>query len=153
MFPRVSSNHRLHRSAGAAGGAQSRSTLAGAYVSAFASSRLRPRPQAAAAKPDASLGFGPITAFGWTVLWGAVLGSTGFAAGFFGPLLLQPGSNQGPLLGIFFTGPLGVVGGLILGAIFSGMRRRQPREMVLLIAACSAWYAGGICFLLAISAP
>lgn len=37
----------------------------------------------------------------------------GFLAGFFGPIFLT-NSDQGPLLGIFVTGPLGAVVGLIL---------------------------------------
>lgn len=40
-----------------------------------------------------------------------VFGGIGFALGFFGPMLLG-GGNQGPLLGIFITGPLGFVVGL-----------------------------------------
>ena len=40
----------------------------------------------------------------------------GFIGGFFSPILLDPGANQGPLLGIFFTGPLGFVVGAIGGA-------------------------------------
>jgi hypothetical protein len=39
-------------------------------------------------------------------------GATGFAIGFFGPILLDPSSGNGPLLGIFITGPLGFLGGL-----------------------------------------
>ena len=38
-----------------------------------------------------------------------LLGGIGFAAGFFGPMLLAPEANQGPLLGIFITGPAGFV--------------------------------------------
>ncbi len=38
-------------------------------------------------------------------------------AGFFGPILLNPDANQGPLLGLFITGPGGAIGGLILGAL------------------------------------
>ena len=34
-------------------------------------------------------------------------GGIGFAGGFFGPIIFMPGANQGPLLGIFITGPLG----------------------------------------------
>lgn len=45
---------------------------------------------------------------------GAVaLGGLGFVAGFFGPMFFAPGANQGPLLGIFITGP----GGGLLGAL------------------------------------
>ena len=37
-----------------------------------------------------------------------------FAIGFFGPILLTSAS-QGPLLGIFITGPLGLLLGLVIG--------------------------------------
>jgi hypothetical protein len=47
-----------------------------------------------------------------------VIGAIGFSAGFFGPILFMPGANQGPLLGIFITGPLGFVLGGIGGAIY-----------------------------------
>jgi len=40
-------------------------------------------------------------------------GFLGFLLGFFGPMLLWPGSAQGPMLGIFITGPLGAVIGLL----------------------------------------
>jgi hypothetical protein len=45
------------------------------------------------------------------------LGVTGFAAGFFGPIALNPEANQGPLLGIFITGPLGILSGLAIGTV------------------------------------
>lgn len=45
-----------------------------------------------------------------------VLGGIGFAVGFFGPMIFAPGANQGPMLGIFITGPGGFVLGLIVGA-------------------------------------
>jgi hypothetical protein len=55
---------------------------------------------------------------------GALLvGGAGFVAGFFGPMILAPGANQGPLLGIFITGPLGAVAGAIGGAI---LWKRRP---------------------------
>lgn len=47
-----------------------------------------------------------------------IVGFVGFCAGFFGPILVNPDANQGPLVGIFLTGPGGVVGGLILGLLF-----------------------------------
>jgi hypothetical protein len=43
-------------------------------------------------------------------------GLIGFLGGYVGPILLTPDSNQGPLLGIFITGPGGVVLGAIAGA-------------------------------------
>jgi len=54
-----------------------------------------------------------------TMLLGAVLlGAVGFNAGFFGPLIFGPGANQGPLLGLFITGPLGFMVGAIAGAVY-----------------------------------
>jgi hypothetical protein len=53
----------------------------------------------------------------------AVIGGFAFAAGFFGPLIFTPQANQGPLLGIFITGPAGFVAGLLWGAV-RAMRRR-----------------------------
>lgn len=56
---------------------------------------------------------------------GAVtLGALGFVAGFFGPLIFSPGSNQGPMLGLFITGPLGVVFGAVGGAVYWRVRSR-----------------------------
>jgi hypothetical protein len=48
----------------------------------------------------------------------AVTGGIGFAIGFFGPMILEPSSPQGPLLGIFVTGPLGLLAGAVGGAVF-----------------------------------
>ena len=55
-------------------------------------------------------------------LGAVVLGLIGFAAGFFGPLILTPEANQGPLLGIFITGPLGAALGAIIGALVTWRR-------------------------------
>jgi len=49
--------------------------------------------------------------------WGAIIGIAGFLAGFLGPLILTPEANQGPLLGIFITGPLGFVAGALFGLV------------------------------------
>ena len=58
------------------------------------------------------------------ILKGAlIVGAIGFVAGFFGPLILAPDANQGPLLGIFITGPLGAVVGAIGGLVYA-LRRR-----------------------------
>jgi hypothetical protein len=43
-------------------------------------------------------------------------GSLGFVAGFFGPIVFAPAANQGPLLGIFVTGPWSAVLSSVLGA-------------------------------------
>lgn len=53
-----------------------------------------------------------------------VVGSLSFCAGFFGPILFWPGANQGPLLGIFFTGPAGLIVGAVGGAIYSLVKTR-----------------------------
>jgi hypothetical protein len=55
-------------------------------------------------------------------LFGAiVVGAVGFSIGFFGPIIFTPSSNQGPLLGLFITGPagflLGGLGGLLYGMV------------------------------------
>jgi hypothetical protein len=52
-----------------------------------------------------------------------VTGGTGFALGFFGPMILSPSSNQGPLLGILITGPAGLLAGAVIGAVL-WLRRR-----------------------------
>ena len=52
--------------------------------------------------------------------WALVVGVVGFACGFFGPIALSPEANQGPLLGIFISGPGGALLGAILGA-FAGL--------------------------------
>jgi len=46
-----------------------------------------------------------------------LIGAAGFAAGFFGPLIFAPDANQGPLVGILISGPLG----LVLGAALWGL--------------------------------
>ena len=52
------------------------------------------------------------------LVWAIVMGAIGFIAGLLGPLLFHWGGNQGPLLGILYTGPLGFIIGLISGAIY-----------------------------------
>lgn len=60
------------------------------------------------------------------VLLGALLtGGIAFLAGFIGPIIFYPRSNQGPLLGIIFTGPIGFVAGAFGGAAYCSIRRKQ----------------------------
>jgi hypothetical protein len=61
--------------------------------------------------------------FGTTMAWAGIAGAVGFCGGFFGPMVLAPQANQGPLLGLFITGPLGFVAGAI-GGLIQGLRRR-----------------------------
>jgi hypothetical protein len=65
-----------------------------------------------------------------SILLGAIiLGAIGFCAGFFGPILFSPDANQGPLLGIFITGPLGFVLGGISGFVYWLMKgKRAPQN-------------------------
>ena len=52
-----------------------------------------------------------------------VLGFIGFALGFVGPIIFTPESNQGPLLGIFITGPVGAVLGGVIDGVVVWLRR------------------------------
>ena len=56
-----------------------------------------------------------------------VTGGAGFCLGFFGPMLLAPQANQGPLLGILLTGPAGFVLGGAGGALYWAFRRFSSR--------------------------
>jgi hypothetical protein len=49
---------------------------------------------------------------------GIIIGSIGFVSGFVGPIIFSPSSNQGPLLGIFITGPIGFLLGLVGGGLY-----------------------------------
>lgn len=62
-----------------------------------------------------------------TVAGAMVVGTVGFLGGFFGPMILAPDANQGPLLGIFVTGPLGfLLGGA--GGLVYGLARRSAQQ-------------------------
>ena len=54
-----------------------------------------------------------------------IVGGIGFAIGFFGPIIVAPDANQGPLLGIFVTGPLGILAGAVGGAVYWRRHRGQ----------------------------
>lgn len=61
------------------------------------------------------------------VMGGLLAGTVGFCGGFFGPMIFSPESNQGPLLGLLITGPLGAVLGIIGGAIYWFVKaKRSP---------------------------
>jgi len=46
-----------------------------------------------------------------------------FLVGFVGPMIVRPDANQGPLLGILYTGPAGLVIGFVW-ALWRAARRR-----------------------------
>lgn len=65
------------------------------------------------------------------VLGALTIGGIGFVAGFFGPIVFTPDANQGPLLGIFITGPLGFLFGAATGTIYwfiRGHRKTQESD-------------------------
>ena len=57
-----------------------------------------------------------------------VVGGIGFVGGFFGPMIFAPDANQGPLLGLFITGPLGFVLGGAGGCLYGLVRRSAHAE-------------------------
>jgi hypothetical protein len=81
---------------------------------------------------------------GYALGGGLILGGVSLAAGFVGPLILNPGANQGPLLGIFFTGPIGFVVGVGLGAVYARFRVRRAGRITaqLLLAGCCVAVVG-----------
>lgn len=79
--------------------------------------------------------------------WSLSLGVVGGAAGFFGPMLLNPDASQGPLLGLFITGPGGALAGTVLGHLFRFLPFSDSIRGQALILACTLlglgtlWYA------------
>ncbi|MDX6770880.1 MAG: hypothetical protein SF051_15200 [Elusimicrobiota bacterium] len=67
-----------------------------------------------------------------------LLGAVGFAAGFFGPIVLNPEANQGPLMGLFITGPAGVVLGGLLGTLLGVLGVSKARGVAVLGAAAAS---------------
>ena len=62
--------------------------------------------------------------FRYAMRGGMIIGSVGFLAGFIGPIIFMPTANQGPLLGIFITGPGGFVIGTLGGLVYGKWRSR-----------------------------
>ncbi len=59
-----------------------------------------------------------------TLVGGVAVGGLGFIIGFVGPIIFTPHSNQGPLLGVFVTGPIGVCVGALIGFCVGFVRMR-----------------------------
>jgi uncharacterized membrane protein YeaQ/YmgE (transglycosylase-associated protein family) len=72
------------------------------------------------------------------IKWAATLGLCGFLAGFIGPLILVPEANQGPLLGIFITGPIGFLAGIILWALSKHFAWTPKTQKRVLYTGCAA---------------
>jgi uncharacterized membrane protein YeaQ/YmgE (transglycosylase-associated protein family) len=129
--------------------------VAAVMLSFYNNAVERSRTHTDIAPPDAGLGvvaplrpppprpFGKraLDATGLAVTGALLMGVTGFLIGFFGPMKYQPWANQGPMVGIFLTGP----GGLLLGGIIgTALGFMQPawsfrRRMWTLNAANVAW--------------
>ena len=63
------------------------------------------------------------------ILGGVVTGAIGLSTGFYWAAHFYPGANQGPLLGIIFTGPLGFLAGAAAGgASYWRMRSKSKAE-------------------------
>ena len=71
------------------------------------------------------LGSAPEGLISSALVGAAVLGAIGFCAGFFGPIIFAPEANQGPLLGIFITGPLGFLLGAVGGVVYWLVNERK----------------------------
>lgn len=80
-------------------------------------------------------------------IWAVTLAITGFCAGFYGPIALLPQSNQGPLMGIFITGPGGLIGGSFAGLLFRFLPMSNARRWLALLIA-NVVYALGILMVL-----
>jgi len=59
------------------------------------------------------------------LLWTAVIGFVSFLAGFYAPLFFGPESPQGPLFGIFISGPAGAIIGSVVGVLLSIRHARR----------------------------
>src|SRR6266545_2410098 len=78
--------------------------------------------------------------------WAIVLGIVGLSTGFIGPIVLSPESNQGPLVGIFFSGPAGALLGAVLGALAGGFALPPRTNAQILSVAAIALAAATLYF-------
>ncbi|MEE4638624.1 MAG: hypothetical protein V2J42_07800 [Wenzhouxiangella sp.] len=53
------------------------------------------------------------TRFEKMIAWGAIGAFGGFVVGFLGPMMFAPQANQGPLMGLLITAPVGGILGLV----------------------------------------
>lgn len=97
-----------------------------------------PRPPTA---PRPSLGTRLALAPAWAAAGALLLGATGFVLGFFGPMHFQPWANQGPMVGLFVTGPGGVLLGAAIGVVLAMAHPEwtRQRRIWMLNAANAVW--------------
>lgn len=80
--------------------------------------------------------------------WARTMGFLGFVVGFFGPMILVPDANQGPMLGIFITGPLGFVLGILFFFLIKVFKIPDRRHRFLLKVICIAQVGVTLFFIL-----
>jgi len=83
--------------------------------------------------------------------WALVLGVVGFVCGFMGPMVFSPDANQGPMLGIFITGPGGALLGAVLGMIVGAVRPPATIAAAALVIVSSGLAA--VCLYFSMPAP
>ncbi|HEY8518694.1 MAG TPA: hypothetical protein VIN61_01335 [Gammaproteobacteria bacterium] len=81
-------------------------------------------------------------------VWVLALGGTGFAAGFFGPMIFNPYSNIAPIVGLLFTGPGGAVAGLVLGVLFNVAGVPGAVQRKVLGGACTVLGVGTLLYIM-----
>lgn len=75
------------------------------------------------------------------LFWAAALGAAGFISGFIGPMVFNPDANQGPMLGLFVTGPGGFFLGVVIGFICA--KRRMAWQQQIIVFGITAVVGGG----------
>ncbi len=104
---------------------------------------VAPEPPPRAPEPMAPQ-VAPRSARSWVGLSVLTMGTVGFMTGFIGPIILTPSANAGPMLGMFITGPLGVVLGLALGIACAAYSRNRQKVAATLLVAGSVAYAAAV---------
>jgi hypothetical protein len=80
--------------------------------------------------------------------WALSMGTAGGLAGFLGPIFLNPDAHQGPLLGLFVTGPGGAIAGLLLGSVFRVLPFSDILRTQALLLCCTLLGVGTLWFCL-----
>jgi hypothetical protein len=82
-----------------------------------------------------------------------ILGVSGFVIGYVSPIILAPDANQGPLLGIFITGPGGFLLGGLIGAIVEVLKRKSPRlsKLAPLVCNWALWMSAALALLVIVA--